>query len=65
LVVTVVVLAFVERNDRVIVAVVKVLRRRRLVVVVVAVGDASETAGLCRVADPAVPRKLRIRADWA
>ena len=52
--------AVVDRDDRVIVTVVEVFRGRRLVIVAVAVNGAHETAGLCRIADPAVARQLRI-----
>ena len=46
----------VDRDDRVIMAVVEVFRRGRLVIVIVTVNDAHEAAGLCRIADPAVSR---------
>ena len=54
--------AVVDRDDRVIVTVVEVFRGRRLVVVAVAISDAHETTGVCRIANPAVARKLRIGA---
>jgi len=55
----------VNRDNRVIVAVVEVFRGRRLVVVAVAVIDAHETTSFCRIAHPRVPRQCRIGAEGA
>ena len=63
IIVTVVLVAIVglgDRNDRVSVAVVQVFWRRWLVVVTIAVSNTYKTAGLCRIADPAVPGQCRI-----
>jgi hypothetical protein len=65
MVVTVIMVAVVNRDNGVIIAVVEVFRGRRLVVVAVAVIDAHEATGFCRIAGPAVPRQFRIGADGA
>src|SRR5215469_13265969 len=57
--------AAVDRDDRVVVAVIQIFRGGRLVVVAVKVSGAHETAGFCRVADTAVPRQRRVGADRA
>ena len=62
LIVTVVaVVGWGDRDDRVIVTIVEVFRGRRLVVVGIAVADAYETAGFCRIAGPAVVGQCRVR----
>jgi hypothetical protein len=48
------VIAVVDRDDRVILAIIEVLRGRRLVIVAVDVSDTCETTGFCRIARPAV-----------
>ena len=53
----------VNRDDRVIIAIIEVLRGRRLVVVAIKVSDTRETASHCRIARPAVPRQCRVGAD--
>src|SRR6516162_4836440 len=65
MVMTMFAVAALDRDNRVIVAVVEVFGGRRLVVVPVVISDAYETAGFCRVADAAVARQCRIGADGA
>jgi hypothetical protein len=59
------VVAVVDRDDGVIVAVVEVFRGRRLVVVMIAVGNAHKAAGFCRITYAPVSRQCRIGADGA
>ena len=53
----------VDRDDRVIVAVVEIARRRWLVVDRCAVINAIEVLGLCRIPHPSVMRQRRIGAE--
>src|SRR6516164_5725882 len=59
------VIAIVNRDDRVIIAVIEVLRCRWLVVVAVTVSNTRETIGFCRIARSAVPWKCRVGAERA
>ena len=65
IVMVVTVIAVVDRDDGVIIAVVEVLRSRRLVVVAITVSGAHEIAGLCRIAHTTVPRQCRVGAERA